>query len=381
MNNKVKRGRPRKNVNNSNVTFSVNTVKMNDLSFNDNLFNPMKTKTRVDQFFSNEGGIMPGVNYVGTGNPGVGKTTVLLDILADVKNSGKKCLFISGEMNAIDMVGYVKRFPKFGDLDILFMGDYSEVNPDVVPPGGEAEITITLENRADSYLRAIKAELDVSDDTIPFSPIDSTTEKSIYQIPPRTIQSLKFTLISLPDADAKTYKIPLKIDFEDELGNKFNKSTLIGIKIGTIPDVELFIDEADFFKPKTKGRVIAQLVNKGLIDIKFATIKLRESNLYEMLSPGDIYLGEIESDDFETAEFEIFMNTKQKDVPLVFDVTYLDANNNEFKQSYTEMIKVFDNSEAKEFGIEGSGKFGFFIMIIIVVGGLLLYRYYKKRKK
>ena len=35
MNNKVKRGRPRKNVNNSNVTFSVNTVKMNDLSFND----------------------------------------------------------------------------------------------------------------------------------------------------------------------------------------------------------------------------------------------------------------------------------------------------------------------------------------------------------
>ena len=129
---KRKAGRPRKNVNNSNVTFSVNTVKMNDLSFNDDLFNPMKTKTRVDQFFSNEGGIMPGVNYVGTGDPGVGKTTVLLDILADVKNSGKKCLFISGEMNAIDMVGYVKRFPKFGDLDILFMGDYSEVNPDVV---------------------------------------------------------------------------------------------------------------------------------------------------------------------------------------------------------------------------------------------------------
>ena len=59
-------------------------------------------------------------------------TNTQANILADVKNSGKKCLFISGEMNAIDMVGYVKRFPKFGDLDILFMGDYSEVNPDVV---------------------------------------------------------------------------------------------------------------------------------------------------------------------------------------------------------------------------------------------------------
>ena len=30
------------------------------------------------------------------------------------------------------MVGYVRRFPKFGDVDILFMGDYADVNPDVV---------------------------------------------------------------------------------------------------------------------------------------------------------------------------------------------------------------------------------------------------------
>ena len=87
--NQVKRGRPSKKVQNSNATFKVSTVKMNDLSFNDNLFVPMQTKTRVDGFFSNEGGIMPGVNLVATGDPGVGKTTVLLDILADIQNQGK----------------------------------------------------------------------------------------------------------------------------------------------------------------------------------------------------------------------------------------------------------------------------------------------------
>jgi len=38
-------------------------------------------------------------------------------------------LFVSGEMNQIDMVGYVKRFPKFGDLPILFMGDYADEDP------------------------------------------------------------------------------------------------------------------------------------------------------------------------------------------------------------------------------------------------------------
>ena len=128
----VKRGRPSKKVINNNATFKVNTVKMNDLSFDNSLFQPMKTRSKVDEFFSSEGGVMPGTCIVATGDPGVGKTTVLLDILADIQKQNKKCLFISGEMNAIDMVGYVKRYPKFGDLDILFMGDYAEVNPDVV---------------------------------------------------------------------------------------------------------------------------------------------------------------------------------------------------------------------------------------------------------
>ena len=115
-----------------NKRVNVKTVKMDDLSFSKKLFTPMRTKTRIDEFFSAEKGVMPGTNVVITGDPGVGKTTVLLDILGDLNDNGKKCLFISGEMNAIDMVGYVRRYPKFGQLDILFMGDYNDVNPDVV---------------------------------------------------------------------------------------------------------------------------------------------------------------------------------------------------------------------------------------------------------
>tara|TARA_Y100000592_G_scaffold39211_1_gene62260 strand:- start:556 stop:1104 length:549 start_codon:yes stop_codon:yes gene_type:complete len=42
---------------------------------------------------------------------------------------GQKVLFVSGEMNRIDMVGYVKRYPKFANVPILFMGDYIENDP------------------------------------------------------------------------------------------------------------------------------------------------------------------------------------------------------------------------------------------------------------
>jgi len=129
MNTTKRKGRP---VKNANVTFKVKTTKMNSLNFSKELFTPMVTNTKLDEFFSNDGGLMRGTNYIGTGDPGVGKSTLLLDMLANLQANGVRCLFISGEMNAIDLYGYVKRYPKFGDLEILFMSDYSEVNPDLV---------------------------------------------------------------------------------------------------------------------------------------------------------------------------------------------------------------------------------------------------------
>ena len=131
----AKRGRPRKNtgldglpvtVNSKKAMLKVELTKMEDVKFDASLFTPIKTGTIVDTVLSNEGGIFPGTNTIIVGDPGVGKSTVLLDWIANFQAKGKKVLFISGEMNEIDMHGYAKRFPKFGRLPILFMQNYAE---------------------------------------------------------------------------------------------------------------------------------------------------------------------------------------------------------------------------------------------------------------
>ena len=123
----AKRGRPSKVSQVCNFEDTpIKLIKMQDVQFNEDLFVPMKTKTIVDSILSNEGGIFPGTNTVVIGDPGVGKSTVLLDWVCNMQGQGKKVLFISGEMNDIDMFGYVKRFPKFGKVPIMFMGDYSD---------------------------------------------------------------------------------------------------------------------------------------------------------------------------------------------------------------------------------------------------------------
>ena len=107
-------------------------VKMDELKFDKNLFVPMKTGRKIDDLLSGEGGLMKGTNMAFIGDPGVGKSTVMLDVLSDLHKNDHKVLFISGEMTSIDMFGYVKRFPKFGKLPILFLGDYIEKDPIVI---------------------------------------------------------------------------------------------------------------------------------------------------------------------------------------------------------------------------------------------------------
>jgi predicted ATP-dependent serine protease len=107
-------------------------VKLNNLNYDQSIFQTMKTDTVVDDFWSNKGGVPRACNIILIGDPGVGKTTVALDIVCDMKANNQRALFISAEMNEIDMYEYMERFPKFGNIDILFLGDHSDENPKLV---------------------------------------------------------------------------------------------------------------------------------------------------------------------------------------------------------------------------------------------------------
>ena len=110
----------------------VSLSKLDDLNIDQSLFKPMATGTPFDKFVTQEGGFMPGSNIMAAGAPGIGKTTVLLDLLANLHQQGKRVLFISAEMSQIDMARYLQRFPNWGQLPILFLADYTDNCPKTV---------------------------------------------------------------------------------------------------------------------------------------------------------------------------------------------------------------------------------------------------------
>lgn len=105
-------------------------IKMRDVQFTKNLFVNFKTGTILDKLLCSYCGLPKGVNYMVIGDPGVGKTTIVLDLIANIQTNQPtaRILFISAEMNEIDLAIYVQRYPKFGNLDILFVESDIDTN-------------------------------------------------------------------------------------------------------------------------------------------------------------------------------------------------------------------------------------------------------------
>jgi predicted ATP-dependent serine protease len=126
-----KRGRPSKAVNVIHVPSLIdfsNITPLNKLNIDKKMLEVMKSGLPIDELLSEEGGVPCASNYMIIGDPGVGKTTVLLDLLASIQNKGRKCLFISGEMGRKQMFKYTERFKQFGIIQTLFMADYMKYN-------------------------------------------------------------------------------------------------------------------------------------------------------------------------------------------------------------------------------------------------------------
>jgi len=109
---------------------------INNVKYDKGLFDAHKTGTPLDGLFSIDGGVPKATNWMVVGDPGVGKSTVTLDVISNAQKNGSKVLFISAEMNQVDLYLYVKRYPKFGDLNIFFPQEMDEKdNPKEVLEG------------------------------------------------------------------------------------------------------------------------------------------------------------------------------------------------------------------------------------------------------
>jgi hypothetical protein len=187
----------------------------------------------------------------------------------------------------------------------------------------------------------------------------------------------------MPDAKPGIYKIPILLEYKfkdtDEVLQKFD---IVSITVDTETKITAYVSEPNFIVGNT-ATVGIELVNKGLSDAQFLTINLGESNFYDVMSQQEIYVGELDSDDHDTIDFDLRLKYPiPNELPITVHLDYYDALNNHHQDIQTVKIAAYTNQEAKEMGlIQPNNTWVYLVIAIVLIVAFIVYRKIKKRRK
>ncbi len=246
-----------------------------------------------------------------------------------------------------------------------------------VSPGEITNLKIKLRNEADSYLRDVNIKLNLSSST--FLPINSTEDRKIYLIGSKEEKTADFDLLVSPNAECGPYKILTYISYYNSAGMYYTKTNYVTLIVTAEPEITVNIDESGILTAGQTGIVSINIINKGLMDIKFLTVSLKPDG-YEVLSPSDIYVGGLDSDDYDTVDFKIHIPENGKELPLKIELVYKDANNKEYLEEPIVNLRLYTQEELINYNLvpDTTGTTNTIIFIILLFIGYWLYKKLKK---
>ena len=267
-----------------------------------------------------------------------------------------------------------------------------KTNPEKIVPGTPTKVSFVLENHADNDLRDITLNLHVYTATVtttgivtnelPFTPIGSGNEKTISRIAKGQSSQLTFDLFTDAEAQSKVYKVPFTLTYSDSSGTNYTRTGVLGLLVDSEPELSVYVEDSDIQAAGSSGRVVVKLVNKGFSDIKFLNVKMQESADFDLLSTSEFYVGKLDSDDYETADFDIHVPSGAKDkvmLPLV--VEYRDANGKLYSRQVEPELRLYSSDELKRKNGGGGGITWVVVVIILAAAGFYLYRRFRKNSK
>ncbi|MEM4637531.1 MAG: hypothetical protein QXK76_00720 [Candidatus Woesearchaeota archaeon] len=267
--------------------------------------------------------------------------------------------------------------------DTIITIESVDINPKEIQPGSEGTITVKVKNTAPNSLTDLSLKLQLQTILgsniidLPFAPIESSAEKKIFKLEPGQTAEFTYKIIVYPNAESKIYKIPFTLEYYDILGNKKNKSDFIGVIVNSKPEISVVIDRTDINSDKLAGTISLKIINKGLNDVKFLNVILKENNDYEILSESTTnYIGNLESDDYQTIDYKIAVKKGVSEIELPITIEYRDATNKYYKEEQKITFNILGNKKLGK--VNGKGT-SLTIIILIIIVALAGFIYYKKR--
>ncbi len=256
------------------------------------------------------------------------------------------------------------------------------LNPEILVPGKKSKLTVAVRNLAKStnvrdvqvslYLDPIIASTTIVAD-IPFVTTTSN-RKSTDRIAPGQTSEFSFELLAYPDAESKIYKLPVIISYKDDSGNNYSLTYMVGVQVNSKPELLLNVDSSSISKSLRQGEVVFSVVNKGVNNLKLMSITLNEGEGYEVTDTSNmLYIGKLDSDDFETAKFNVKVSPQTSVVNYNITLDYRDALNNEFSDNRNVEYVLRES-------VNGNGGNSLITIVVMLVLAAGIFVWFRKRK-
>jgi len=139
------------------------------------------------------------------------------------------------------------------------------------------------------------------------------------------------------------------------------------------------VDSSELYIGNGIGKVSIEFVNNGLSDIKFLTVELGDSVDYDIVESNKKYIGDLDSDDFESIDYRLKLTSEKREILLPLHITYKDSLNNDYSETLELELKI---RTAEELGRESSNTLTIVVvLIVIIIIVYIIYRKYKKKKR
>lgn len=253
--------------------------------------------------------------------------------------------------------------------------------PATVEPGSYGKITLKLQNLARVGLKNVLINFDLSSASLPLSPVGQSTLVSVANISAGGSVDAPLNFFVDADATSKAYNIPVTITYYDELNNKYSKSLLVSAIIYSTPLVTAALAEQPVALPNSKAKVTINVYNRGLSDIKLASVTLADGGNITLLSPTETYLGTVNSDDFASVDYDVFVKDFSGVLELPVAVSFVDSGNQRKTVELKVPLRVYSAAEANSLGLLPAGGITMWIigLVVVVVAYFGYKRFFKKK--
>ena len=253
-------------------------------------------------------------------------------------------------------------------------------NPNEVQPGEKFSLDLKIENNLEDDVENVVVSLDLNNRAnTPFAPYQSSNEVRIGDISDGDDEKAGFDLIAFSDAASGTYNLPVKINYDLNGTAKSPEDFLVSVIVNAKPQIDVSSEGGVLIKG-TNGKISIKIVNSGLGNAKFLSISLNQISGMRITGSNKVYIGNIDSNDFDTADFNVFVNADAPSlINLPVQLTYTDSRNNEITENKIVSINTYTTKEATDLGLIGRNNT--FVIILSVVGVLVLFLIYRRIRK